>query len=68
VVFIKIPKERRAKISLLDLSGKVVLMQNVNIAENETISLPLSQIEPGLYILRVVSGNNQSVGKLVIAR
>jgi PKD repeat protein len=55
-------------ISLLDLSGKEVLLRNEDVTTDETIEISLGQIEPGLYIIRFDSGKNQSFGKLVIAR
>jgi PKD repeat protein len=55
-------------ISLLDLSGKEVLMQNEDVSMDETVKIPLDQIEPGLYIIRLDSGENQFFEKMVIAR
>ena len=55
-------------ISLLDLSGKEVIKQNMDIAADETIKMPLGQIEPGLYIVRISSGKEMAYGKLVVVK
>jgi PKD repeat protein len=68
VAFIKPFTEGELFICISDLSGKVVLVQNINVAADETIKIPLGQIDPGLYILRFDSGKNRAYGKLVVVR
>jgi PKD repeat protein len=65
-VFIKPGIDGLVTIGILDLSGKEVLLQNVDVNAEETIKVPLSQIEPGIYILRIDTGRSQSVRKLLV--
>jgi PKD repeat protein len=67
-VFIKPGIDGLVTISILDLSGKEVLLQNVNVIAAETITIPLGQIEPGIYIVRFDSGKNRAYRKLVVVR
>jgi PKD repeat protein len=55
-------------ISLVDLSGKEVMRQSLVLKGDDIIDLALDQIEPGLYIVRLDSGNNQAYSKLVVSR
>jgi PKD repeat protein len=68
VIFIKPVKDGLVTIGILDLSGKEVFLQNVDVKAEETIQIPLSQIEPGIYIMRFDSGKNRAYGKLVVVR
>lgn len=68
MVFIKSLSEGAVNISVSDLSGKEVLLRNLNMAVNETIQIPLGNIEPGLYILRADSGKNHSHTKLMVLK
>ena len=68
VVFLKSTFTGQVHISLLDLSGKEVIKQNMDIAADETFKMPLGQIEPGLYIIRISSGKEMAYGKLVVVK
>ncbi len=66
VVFIKTATEGQVNISLHDLSGKEVLMKNMDVNGDETIRISLGNIEPGLYLLRINSVQNQANIKLMV--
>jgi len=65
-IFIKSSFKGPITVSLLDLIGKEVLLQNKDVTSDETIEIPLGQVEPGLYIIRFDSGKTQAYGKLVV--
>jgi PKD repeat protein len=68
MIFIKPLTEGEVMIRMSDLSGKEVLLENMSVATNETIKIPLDQIEPGLYILTFDSGADRSYAKLVVTK
>jgi len=68
MVCIKLNLTGQVTISLLDLSGKELLFQNKDVISDETIEISLGQVESGIYIIRLDSGENQFFEKLVIAR
>jgi hypothetical protein len=68
VVFIKQGTESLVTVCLLDLSGKVVMKQNLELKKDEIIQLPLDQIEQGIYIVRFDSGKKQTFGKLAVLK
>jgi hypothetical protein len=55
-------------ISLADLSGQVVYKEQLQVQKRElnTITLPLSGITSGIYLLRIQAGNQNMVKKIVI--
>jgi PKD repeat protein len=68
ILFIRPKTEGYVTMSITDLNGKEVLIRNVNMSPDETIKIDISQIGPGLYIVRFDSGKSQSHAKLVVAR
>jgi len=66
--FIKTDGTGQAVISLLDLNGKEMIRQELDLNNNETFRFDLGDLEPGLYIVRFISGMSQSFKKLVVVR
>lgn len=60
------PADTNALISLTNLTGKTEL-QIVN-TENSNISLPVDQLKPGIYLLRIETKSSISNQKIIIAR
>jgi len=57
------------KMEILDLTGRVLNFQTVSVAAmNKNISIPVSHLAGGIYLVRVTSGTNQSLGTVRFAR
>ncbi|WP_052599672.1 PKD domain-containing protein [Aureispira sp. CCB-QB1] len=53
-------------ISILDLTGKVAYMNNLNVgAGQEQVSLPIEQLPAGVYVVRITSETTQQTMKFV---
>jgi hypothetical protein len=55
-----------AFISLMDLNGRVVSEKTLQTSQNNTGSLALSGITPGLYILKIVTGKEQIFRRIIV--
>jgi endonuclease/exonuclease/phosphatase family metal-dependent hydrolase len=55
-----------ANLSLLSTSGGLVYQQQLSLNGNTSVSVPLSQLPPGIYILRLFYAKELFTGKLVI--
>ena len=53
-----------ATVSISNLSGKVLKQMQLN----STSTVPVNDIQPGFYILKVTDGNQTKTGKIVIER
>jgi PKD repeat protein len=67
-VFVRTSLEGKAEIGLFDLSGKEIIKQDIFLVKDEPAEIDLGNIDPGIYILRMDSGTNQSINKLVIMK
>jgi PKD repeat protein len=53
-------------VSILDVTGKVAYMNNLNVAAGqEQISLPIEQLPSGIYLVRVISETTQQTMKFI---
>jgi PKD repeat protein len=68
VVFLKQGTEVFVAVSLLDLGGKEVMRQNLELKKDEIIRLSLDHVDQGIYILRFDSGKSQTFEKLVVLK
>lgn len=67
-VNVKLSEAGEVTINMTDLSGKQVYVINSNSTAAEIIKIPLVTVDPGLYILRIDSGKQQTYTKLVVTR
>ena len=56
----------KGSISILDMSGKIVLINNLSVFGNNSVNLNISSLANGLYLVRIKTENGQSLSKLVI--
>jgi PKD repeat protein len=65
-VFIKSTITGNCTVSLVDLSGKQVIQQEIYLDKEETAAVPLKNLQPGIYCLRLEQGNEFIFCKLAI--
>lgn len=66
-IFLDANQASSGVISLYDISGKMVLQQNVAIAEGlNTVELDISSFDPGLYLMSAQQGSLVLQSKLII--
>ncbi len=54
-----------AKINIVDIQGKTVLSQTTELSNTNEISLPVSGLEQGVYIINIETLNGVSVSKFI---
>jgi hypothetical protein len=56
-----------ANIQIIDLNGRTVKSETVSVSEgNNTFVSNISELTSGIYMIRVVTGNEQQISKLVV--
>ncbi|MCC6411687.1 MAG: fibronectin type III domain-containing protein [Saprospiraceae bacterium] len=55
------------ELRLFDLNGQLVMQELTN-TDQQTAQLNLSALNPGMYLLQVLSGENQEVRKVLVTR
>ncbi|HLW09614.1 MAG TPA: T9SS type A sorting domain-containing protein, partial [Fermentimonas sp.] len=64
ILHVQLPNSvKKAELSISDINGKVVKSQTLN--SNSVVQLAIEDLEKGVYILKVVSKDNQWQKKLV---
>jgi hypothetical protein len=66
VVFIKTNQSITGIFILYDLSGKEMKRKDLSLYEGETFQIELNDVLPGIYILRMDTGQTQLQKKLVV--
>ena len=64
ILKISLEHEQNAHISLYNANGQPVLKTAMNSA---TIEIPLQNVQAGMYILRIINENRESIGTEKIA-
>ena len=57
--------DQAIQIEIVDLTGKSVLKQDRTASLGQTIQLPVQQLAPGTYWVRVVQGEKLGIAKLI---
>jgi PKD repeat protein len=65
-VFVKAMFDGQSVIGIYDLSGKEIIKQDIFIVNGETVEIDLGNMDPGIYIVRIDSGENHHFGKLIV--
>jgi PKD repeat protein len=65
-VFVKALFDGQSVIGLHDLSGKEIIKQDIFFVKDEPVEIDLGNIDPGIYIVRMDSGENHSFEKLIV--
>lgn len=65
-VFIKATADGQAEIGLYDLNGNEISKQQYTLVKDEQVSVDIQALEPGMYMIRLISGEGSSFGKLVV--
>lgn len=66
-VYIKMNPENIKKITVIDLTGKIILKTSEDIVKNgNIILLDLSSVSKGIYFLNVISGQGNSYSKIIL--
>lgn len=67
LLYIEIAENKNVQVQLFDLSGKLILAQNItNTAKHQEIDI--SNVTNGVYIIHVTNGNESLHGKLVLIK
>ncbi len=58
-------KDKPSQIKIYSLSGKLYFQENINKADGSEITINVSQFSPGIYLLKLISGDNILVSKFI---
>lgn len=65
-VYLTLPAEKMARISLVNLIGQSLKTVESEISTGSMVSIPVSDLPKGLYLVKVQAGTSQYVRKVVI--
>jgi hypothetical protein len=55
----------KVRVRITDIWGKALLAREINVAETSGLTMDVSGLAPGLYLLNLVQGERHSVKKFI---